>query len=423
MANQGVPTKILALAGVGSLAFPWDIIPEICDIAAFAGSEIRLYEDDAKAREECLAYAQGFGGPAHINFTAVRSLEEALAGADYVVNASLPGGAAWIKIQRSLAASQGFGQDSHLEESYQMAYMLYFSRLMKRYAPNAWLIQVTRPVSEACKIAQREGLERVLGVGPSPAYLSQILEILRLDPASMVINTVGLNNFTWVTDFLFDGRNAAPLLNVWLDREGLAYAQRKKAGYDPFAAEKFAHFKTYGALPLGYAPGNGSNDGNSRIYKLADPQDACGAVRVKPRLMADNLRLCTMARNIAEIIQCLAFDSKGVFLATTRNDGQALPAFPKKGFIECTALVGGGAVFPGKVHDLPPEVAIKFFLPYWGVGEALADAVQAASEDLLLMNMTADQLDGQAKGAKELFDRWMAHPGNVYMKKLLTEGF
>ena len=95
--------------------------------------------------------------------------EEALEGADFVLNTAQVGGHDWVEAQRSLAEKHGYYRGADLfgfgfHGFRQMAMMVEVAQDIVHLCTDAWLIQSSNPVFEGCTVIARETSVKVLGL-------------------------------------------------------------------------------------------------------------------------------------------------------------------------------------------------------------------------------------------------------------------
>ena len=136
--------------------------------------------------------------------------------------------------------------------------MLDVARDMERICPDAWLIQSGNPVFEGCTLMTRETGIKVCGLCHGHYGYLEIARVLGLDPARVTWQAPGLNHNIWLTHFLYDGKDAYPLLDEWIADAG---ARSTGARTWPSArttsrcrAATIHQYQLFGLMPIGDTP-------------------------------------------------------------------------------------------------------------------------------------------------------------------------
>src|SRR6185295_274298 len=82
----------------------------------------------------------------------------------------------------------------------------------------------------------------------------EIARVLGLDPKRVTWEAPGLNHCIWLTQFRYDGQDAYPLLEAWIEREGERYWREHVAERtpDPQMSHGAIHqYRMYGLMPIG----------------------------------------------------------------------------------------------------------------------------------------------------------------------------
>jgi 6-phospho-beta-glucosidase len=169
--------------------------------------ELCLYDPDAE-RAEIMAKLGGEivrrldGG---FTIRVERRLEEAAAGADYVLNSARVGGMGArarderITIEQGLAGQETTGPGGAAMGLRTLPVTLAQARVVERVAPGAWFINFTNPAGMMTQaLTQNTGL-RVIGICDTPSELFwRISEELRAPLEEMEFDYAGLNHLGWV---------------------------------------------------------------------------------------------------------------------------------------------------------------------------------------------------------------------------------
>ena len=180
----------VAIIGAGSASFSTRVVMDLALTESLKGSAVSLMDVDERRLEMIHRLAtrasQELG--AGLSVSKTMSREEALAGADFVINTALTGGHDWLEAQRELSERHGYYRgvgivngDGGMHGFGQMALMLDVARDIERICPDAWLIQSSNPVFEGCTMMARETKVKVVGLCHGHFGYHRIARVLGLD--------------------------------------------------------------------------------------------------------------------------------------------------------------------------------------------------------------------------------------------------
>ena len=138
--------------------------------------------------------------------------------------------------------------------------MMELARDMERLCPEAWLIQSGNPVFDGCTLMARETPIRVCGLCHGHFGYLHIVDELGLDLDRVDFEAPGVNHCIWMTRFHYDGEDAYPLIDRWIEEEGENYWATHEAGstHDIQLSRGTIHqYRMYGLMPIGDTPRSG----------------------------------------------------------------------------------------------------------------------------------------------------------------------
>ena len=217
----------ITIVGAGSISFSPATISDILLSPAFADVEIDLVLMDIA--EEALQLSAAFARhhverlQCAVTVTATTDLDEAVAGADFVITA--------IEVDRYLYWSQDF----HIPRTYgfrqvygenggpggmfhflrNVAPMLEIARAMERGCPDAWLLNYTNPEAKLVEALSELTSIKVVGLCHGEQMgIDQLARFLDMPREDIVAEASGLNHFGWFTDIRHreSGEDLYPLL-------------------------------------------------------------------------------------------------------------------------------------------------------------------------------------------------------------------
>ena len=108
----------VSLIGAGSATFAAGIVRDLCVTAGLHGSHVALMDIDAGRLAMVARMAQRLSDEldAGLSFSQTLDREEALRGADFVINTAQVGGHAWTEAQRELAERHGYYRGARLHD-------------------------------------------------------------------------------------------------------------------------------------------------------------------------------------------------------------------------------------------------------------------------------------------------------------------
>ena len=435
----------IALIGAGSATFAAGIVRDLCVTDGLSGSHVTLMDVDPGRLATTHRLAVRLAGEldADITFSTTESREDALTGADFVLNTAQVGGHGWTEEQRELAEAHGYYRGARLHNFGQALFFLQVARDIERIAPNARLIQSANPVFEGCTAMSRATGVRVLGLCHGHYGLRSIARVLGLDSARVTAQMPGFNHWIWMTDFRVDGRDAYPLIDEWIDTKAEAYWARDDRGYGDVQMSRGAihQYRKFGLMPIGDTPrmvgwwhhrtledkqhwfgklgGFDSEIGWARY--LVDVQ--ASAERVE-RAAADDATPITdtfpakqSGEQIVPIIDSLVNDVERVYQVNVPNRGHVIAGFPEDLVIECQGVVNGAGIHAVSASPFPPKVLAAAMIPRWHEAELMIQAVLTGDPDFVLQYLLADHRTQTLQQAERLVAAWLEHPRNTAIRR------
>ncbi|MBO9341864.1 MAG: alpha-glucosidase/alpha-galactosidase, partial [Roseiflexus sp.] len=213
----------ISVIGAGSAQFSLGLVKDLCLTPGLAGSMVSFMDVDCERLDmiEKLArrYAAELG--ADLRFERTLDRAESLTDASFVINTASVVSHHHQRAMREVTAKHGYYYGGVNFGNYaQLAFMLSVARDMERICPNAWLIQSGNPVFEGCTLMTRETGIKVCGLCHGHYGVYAIAMTLGLDLHKITWQAPGLNHNIWLTHFLYEGRDAYPLLDRWIAEQG-----------------------------------------------------------------------------------------------------------------------------------------------------------------------------------------------------------
>ncbi len=132
--------------------------------------------------------------------------------------------------------------------------MLDVAHDMERICPDAWLIQSGNPVFDGCTLMTRETGIKVCGLCHGHYDYEEIARTIGIDPAKVTWQAPGVNHNIWLTHFIYEGKDAYPLIDEWIATKGEEYWRTHVAErtHDAQMSRGAVHqYHMYGLFPIG----------------------------------------------------------------------------------------------------------------------------------------------------------------------------
>lgn len=436
----------ITIIGAGSSQFSAGIVRDLCVNGGLNGSHVVLMDVDVKRLEmvELLAERLSKELNAGLTFSKTTDRMEALRGADFVLNTVQVGGHSWVEEQRAIGEKYGYYRGVYLHAYNQINFFLQVARDMEKVCPNAWLIQSGNPVFEGCTLITRETGIKVLGLCHGHYGYQDIAKVLGLDLTKVTAQMPGFNHWIWMTDFRYEGRDAYPLIDEWINDK----AEEYWATYDPRYSDNqmspaaIHQYKLFGLMPIGDTPRmvgwwyHTDLAAKKRWYgKLGGFDSEIGwqqyldelgknireiedAALNQSKPVTDTFKPKQSGEQIVPIMDALVNDIERVFQVNIPNHGQIIKGFPEDIVIECQGVVNGYGIHGVSAPPFSKKLFAEAMIPRWHKAELMVEAVRSGDRDLLLMDLLADQRTRSLEQAEAYLKEWLHHPMNKDMQEL-----
>ena len=435
------PAKI-TIVGAGSATFSAGIVRDLCVNAGLHGSHVAFMDVDSRRLDMIARLAERLSGElgAGLRFSKTGDREEALAGADVVINTALDGGHAWVEDQRSLAERHGYYRGARLGQVGQAAFLLEVAQDVERVCPDAWLIQSSNPVFEGCTLIHRETSVKTIGLCHGHYGCERVAKTIGLDLERVSATAVGFNHWIWLTDFKYKGEDAYPLLDAWIDAEAEAYwaATDDTRGYSDQQMSRAAihQYRLFGLMPIGDTPriagwwyhtdlntkkrwygslgGFDSEIGWAKYLEGRDERvrqiESVALDESKP--VSETIKPVQSREQIVPIIDALANGVEGTYQVNIPNRGPLIQGFPEDVVVECQAVVNGAGIRGLPAPALPSNLVAGAMVPRWARAEQVVEALRSGDRELLLVYLLEDPRTRSLDQAEALLTEWLADPRN-----------
>ena len=461
---MGTSVKI-AVIGAGSATFSLALVKDLCLTEGLSDSLVSFMDVDpdrlAMIHKLAGRYADELGAP--LTFESTTDRDAALRDADFVINtASVVPYSYTVDIRRMLQergyswSGPGVGEYAY----YNISFMLDVAHDMERICPDAWLIQAGNPVYEGCTAITRQTDIKTCGLCHGHYGYRKICDMIGLDWHKVTWQAPGLNHDIWLTHFFYEGQDAYPILDRWIDEEGPAYwadtaASRPmtpgkmntpelQRAWEIDVSRAAVHmYQMFGLMPIGdttwanYVGWWYHTDLATKRYWFGEPWGGQNSelswpmyvdnqtARVKeiarlaqdPKLsLVEALGASKTHEQHVPIIDGLVNDHEGQFQVNVPNHG-ALPGVPADVVVELPALVSKKGIQPIRVEPLPDKIMVEQILPHWLSMERTLLAIETGDRSMLLWRLLDHEEVHSYAEAEELLDVVLNVPFNRAMNE------
>ena len=216
--NKASEIKIAYIGG-GSRGWAWGLMSDLASCDDISG-DVYLYDIDMEAARNNEIIGNKFqtaeGAKSIWKYHAVETIGEALTGADFVIISILPG--TFDEMESEVHAPEKYGIYQSVGDTSgpggivrAMRTVPMFEEIaenIKKYAPQAWVINYTNPMTLCVKTLYRVFPEiKAFGccheVFGTQRFLARVVEemmgVEKVDRHEIKVNPVAVNHFTWLT--------------------------------------------------------------------------------------------------------------------------------------------------------------------------------------------------------------------------------
>jgi alpha-galactosidase len=409
------PVKI-AVIGAGSAEFSLGLVKDLSLTPTLSGSHVSFMDIDPERLDMIYDFATRYADEvdADLTFGKTTDREASLRDAEFVINTAFVQGHYHARAAREVAAKHGYYYGGvHLGSWYQLRLMLDVARDMERICPDAWLIQSANPVFTGSTLMTRETGIKVCGLCHGHYGYAGVARTIGLDPRKVTWQAPGLNHNIWLTHFYYEGKDAYPLIDEWIETKGEEYWDTHVASgtHDIQMSRSAVHqYKMYGLFPIGDTPRRGGwwyhTDIDTKKHWYGQPWGGPDTELARP-IFVERLekRIADMSQltgdpkaSVSEffgrektreqqvpIIDGLVNNVEYRAQVNVRNDG-ALPGIPDDVAVEVPAIVNQNGIQPLRVDPLPPKIMWECIWPEILEMERNLLAFKTGDKSILLFN-------------------------------------
>ena len=446
----------IAIVGAGSGIFSLTLVRDLAVTKGLSGCTLCLMDVDEARLGAVSAFAtkymQATGSKIKVERTTKR--EEAMRGADFVVNTALAGGHQEQELMRGVGEKHGYYRgldavDFNMVSDYytiqgykQLRLMVDIAKDAKDIAPEAWFLEVANPILEGCTLIHRlVGKKRLLGFCDGPTDVLELIQALGLGVDDTEFQMAGLNHTIFLTSLLSGGKDAYPLIDGWVRDKGPKVWEAFDSEMDFEMCRAAADmYRVYGLYPIGDTVRSGGwkyhYDLETKKYwygKNGGFDSELGWGSYLKRVEGRTNLVLALARKtpdeiLAEFPPELSLDPIVPFIdaVATGNKKRLVINIPNDGVIdglrndlvvEVPCTVDGAGFHPERPGALPKGLMNSAIYPRTLRMEWVLEAFASGSKDALLDVILRDRRTTSERQAVDALDAVLSLPFNESMKK------
>jgi len=267
----------IAFVGAGSVRYTLTLISDLCKVKGLNDSSVSLMDIDEERLNAVYNLAKKINDVlgANLRIEKTTDLRFAVEGASFVINTALAraegheDGYVQYEIMREVGEKHGYyrgidSQEFNMVSDYytftnynQLKLSLDIAKVIEKYAPSAYMMQTANPVFEITQLVLRQTNTKIIGFCHGYGGVFDLIETLNLDPKKVDWQVAGVNHGIWLNRFLYNGENAYPLIDKWIEENSSKWEPKNPwdAQLSPASIDMY---RFYGMMPIGDTCRNGS---------------------------------------------------------------------------------------------------------------------------------------------------------------------
>jgi alpha-galactosidase len=426
----------IVVVGGGSYQWVPKLLVDVINTPSLADAEVVLEDVNAEPLDEMAALVRHLAGLKGIALTvsATTDQQAALADADYVVVTISTGG--FASMRHDLEVPERYGIKQPVGDSVgpggivralrNVPVLLGIARDMEKLCPDAWLLNLTNPMTTLCRAVTRETSIKTVGLCHEIAGTQWMLaNLFGVDFRAIDFDVVGVNHLPIVTALRVDGEDAFPLLRATIaDDARLDAPIHVPPGLAPELAALVAQYTKRELLDshrvklhlfdrLGVLPGAGDrhlveffpgfvteeSEWGKRwgvaLTTIADRERDAGSHHAAFEQLAAAAEVPTTPSGeiVAPMLDAFARNRPRAFPMNLPNRGQA-PGLPADVVVE-TMCVADASGLRGREGAQPPPPLVEWLRRIVSAQEATVDAALTGNRAKVVEAMMLDPLAGR----------------------------
>jgi alpha-galactosidase len=422
-------TKI-AFIGGGSVQWVPELVSDFALTETLNGAQLVLHDVDAESLKRMLPLCRRITQQhqSTIQVTATLDRAEALRWADFVVLCISVGGLAAMRNDLEIPEKYGIyqavgdtvGPGGLARGLRHIPFALQLARDMEQLCPQAWLLNLTNPMTVICRAVTKATRIRAIGLCHEVAGVREGLSFLLQTLVEQIMLKVGgINHLPVIVDCRIGGQDGFARLRQWLaGRDVLAEVDKSemRSVFEVFndqLAVKATLFQQTGVL---YGAGDRHvaeffpgflDEANERGLRYGVRLTTVEHRQEMARQRRDSLDSyeppdALSGEQLAPIMAALLGGPAGVFVVNVPNRGQ-IENLPRQAVVECMAFVDASGVWPLSVGELPPS-AHAVVAAHVDRQELIVEAGLTGHMELARTALASDPLVGDPHIVGPLFD-------------------
>lgn len=365
----------ITFLGAGSTVFAKSVLGDCLLSEALRESEFALYDIDHQRLKDSAAMLNNInsntGGYGKV--VAYTDRRQALAGADYVINAIQVGGyepctVTDFEVPKKYGLRQTIGDTLGIGGIFRalrtVPVMLDFARDIEEVCPNAWFLNYSNPMSILTGALQRHTNVKTVGLCHSVQICAErLLKGLNMDTTRVQWKIAGINHMAWLLEITQDGEDLYPEIKKRAVKrptphdDMVRYEMMKQFGY--YVTESSEHNAEY--LPYFIKDKYPELIERFNIPLDEYPRRCVQQIKewegMRDGLVNDvDLSHERSHEYGSYIMEAMETDQPYKIGGNVMNTG-LIPNLPKEACVEVPCLVDASGVTPCYVGDLPPQLA------------------------------------------------------------------
>ena len=429
--RAGRPTRICFVGG-GSYNWTPRLLTDLALTPGLTGTVV-LHDRNAGALELMQRLGQKIVAAAgsDLRIEASENAREALAGSEFVLVTISTGGLDAMRhdldIPRKYGIYQSVGDTvgpGGLARTLRGApVMVELARTMESVCPDAWLLNLTNPMSTLTRAVCKTTRIRTVGLCHElHGVRGTLMGLFGASVEDVELQVAGINHLIWILDLKIRGQDGFAMLREHL-RAGGPMPHRSTSGGAREAFQdrwgvKLALWELYGALPAAgdrhlaeffpYFLTDATNAGADYGVLLTTIEHRAeiartGRANVEAMLSGERpLPLTPSGEEAAGIIAAVVSGRSTRAVVNLPNRGQ-IDNLPRDAVVETLGEVGAAGAHPLSVGALPPGV-LRTLIPHALNQELIVEAALTGNRQLALQALVGDPLVRDFASAPRLLD-------------------
>lgn len=428
----------IAFIGGGSVQWTPMLAADMALTPALAGANLVLHDIDAEALELLTRTSKQVVSQLNGNLTIRAALRrgEALRGADFVILCVSIGGLPAMRYDLDIPQRYGIHQSvgdtvgpgglarglRHIPFAVQIA------REMEHFCPNAWLLNLTNPMTTICRGVTRATHIRTIGLCHEVDIFRQchLAPLFNVAKEAITFEVAGVNHLPIILNLRVNGHDGFPLLRSWLAEHGaFKFAQEHIPDISDIfkdrLAVKFSLFEKLGIL-FGSGDRHVAEFFAGILTKETNRGDRYGVVlttiehreelarqrrkRIEGFLDGAAEEFQMSHEQMASVMAALSGGTPGQFIVNVPNEGQ-IDNLPRNVTVECLAHLNNLGAHPLSAGMLPYP-AYAAVAPHVARQELIVEAALTGKREPALAALTTDPLVRDPETAGPMLDELLA---------------